>query len=79
MDFVAIHGLTFPILRDNQPGATARHYGVRYWSEFRVLRKQGDRVTFRLVDREGNPVAFIPFFDAGLIERLLTAVEGSDP
>ena len=78
-NFVATHGLTFPILRDDQPWATTGHYGVRSWSEFRLLRKEGDRVRFRILDREGNPVTpEYSYFDPDLIDRLLKALERSD-
>ncbi len=74
---MATHGLTFPILRDDQPWATTAHYGIGSWSEFRLLRKQGDRVRFRFVDREGNPVPSpqYSYFDPDLIDRLLAALE----
>ena len=75
-NFVATNGITFPILRDRAPWAIG-HYGFRFWSEFRLLDKQGDRVRFRLVDERGNPVDSPAFFDAGLIERLLAALEAS--
>ena len=74
--FVATHGFTFPILRDNQAFATTGHYGVRSWSEFRLLDKQGERVRFRLLDSQGNPLPYT-YFHPGVIEELLDRLDGS--
>ena len=70
------HDLTFPILRDNQPWATTAHYGVRFWSEFRLLDESGAPVRFRFVDPEGNPVTpQYLCFDPDLIDRMLAVLE----
>ena len=73
---MATHGFTFPILRDNQAWATTGHYGVRSWSEFRLLDEQGNRVRFRLLDLEGNQLPYT-YFNPGVIEQLLDRLDES--
>ena len=63
-DFVARYGITFTILGDLPFPLVTKHYGIRYWSEYRLL------------DRNGNLVGESPaLFDVHEIEELLAGLE----
>ena len=63
--FVAHFGITFTILRDRSPWVT-KHYGIRYWSQFWLLDKLGNRVG-------DSPT----LFSTSRVEELLAELETS--
>lgn len=63
-EFVETHRLTFTSLVDWNFGPTASHYGIRVWSSFWLLDKNGARIG----DRPES-------FNVTRIERLLADLE----
>lgn len=43
-DFLNIHDITFETLVDTPELAVTSHYGIEFWSQFRMLDTNGNRV-----------------------------------
>ena len=67
-DFLDIHGITFETLVDTPELAVTSHYGIEFWSQFRMLDTDGNRV--------GNQPAF---FDPATARRMLAHPDRAAP
>ena len=65
-NFVAVHDISFTVLRDGPFRITIRHYEIQYWSDTWLLDRWGNRVGEEAIQ-----------FSASRFEQLLAALEES--